>query len=1106
MGYSFTWILNHLSQSYQVASASWAGYAVSASYVPLLAGPNITINYQSNGIAITGSGGSGNPGGPLTSIQFNSASAFSGSANFTFSSGSSTIYLTGSMIVSGGISASYGANTIGFIGTASWAQSASNAFTASFITASNVWGPYGTSSVISASIAVTASFAGAAGSTLSASYADYAAVAGTLTDNIWVRSSGDTSAVINDDSAHTSIADGQSAVAYGDLTYTFGDYASSQGKNTEAIGVYTHAEGVSTYAIGEGSHTEGYNTRTGIEGQPYYPEETYITSSNFKTYTQFSASLVPSASATLRSDQAPLVSIDDPNSSMYGLTFQFLYDSGSVSGSNNRYESGSVAIYDSVTRNLLAHENLSKFYDTSSMDGALPRAITVFQYGPVAPQQAWHEKHTDTIKVAFSHFGQGFTAYIGMISCSYDGITLSSLYIHNTASYHPVSRLANGLGGSHVGSGNNVVNNWTGSIASETRWTGSAPSVQFNGSVVRSYPPMPGTFYYGGFYNITYNPYNNKTYAIGDWIQNSPYSGPSGIYIFNSDFQLEYTGSIGTSATTGIGSGGTLSYQIHGGTVPAFTGLPATTTDIGFRSTISGSSVKGAKPAVDKNGNVWFTTNTTTAGNPVHLFALKANGSVSSSNANLFAYVINHQSMGISASALSPPYYYPGDGTTNSERIFVCVNYPYGSGSINTSYTKWLGYDLTGLLKDNPWGNAATPTISVQRITKGNFGLYWWNKEKVFVIKPSGINTISILSKDGIVQATTTANRPGSLFEAGALFNVYEVPQNRTLVVEGFYSPTSETPTGSLFWIDKLITSASVGQYSHAEGIGSAAGGIGSHAEGYYAVATGSYSHAEGVNTRAIASGSHSEGLFTTASGDYSHTEGSGSVASGIGSHAEGKDTIARGQYSHAEGSSSIAFGTGSHAGGLFTVASGSFQTTVGTYNLLNNTTDLFVIGDGASTASRHDLLNASTGVVRISGSLIVSNSLAVSGSVSFSGSFAAGNVSLTGSLYGTSSWSVSSSWTQPGGPYTSIQFNDSNTLSGSANYTFNKSINRVQLTGSLFVSGTLVVSSSNTNQTQPAMQVNSEGVLGIGEFSVSPTVVVGAIIYSGSDYYLGFP
>ncbi len=74
-----------------------ASQALTASYVPLLAGPNITINYQSNGIAITGSSaGVGTPGGSNTQIQFNSASVFSGSSNLAFDYTNNNLLLTGS--------------------------------------------------------------------------------------------------------------------------------------------------------------------------------------------------------------------------------------------------------------------------------------------------------------------------------------------------------------------------------------------------------------------------------------------------------------------------------------------------------------------------------------------------------------------------------------------------------------------------------------------------------------------------------------------------------------------------------------------------------------------------------------------------------------------------------------------------------------------------------------------------------------------------------------------------------------------------------------------------------------------------------------------------
>ncbi len=1089
MGYSFTWILNHLSQSYQVASASWAAYAVSASYVPLLAGPNITINYQANGIAITGSAGGpgGTPGGLNTQVQFNSGSEFSGSSNFTFAYTSNNLYLTGTFYVSGGISASYGANTVGFIGTSSWAQSSSwaytssQALTSSFITASGVYGPYGSSSVLSASWTSTASTIAGPSSLppgiydITASWAitsSYALVAETLVDNIWVRSTGDNSAVINDDSAHISIADGQSGVAYGDMTYTFGDYASSQGKNTEAIGIYTHAEGVSTYAIGEGSHTEGYNTRTGVEGEPYYLEFSYITASNFRTSTQWSASIAPTAYRQIEFNRTPALTIEDPNSSMYGLTFLFLFESGSVSGSNLRYESSSVAIYNSITKELLAHNDLSSFQSDPYMDGHLPRSVAVFSQNVPYVMEAWHERHTDTVKVLYAYYGNGFSPFIGMVSCSYDGGSLSSLYIHNTASYH-----------GSISTANNINNNWTGSIATDTRWTGSAPSVQFNGSVQRTYYPAPGNNTYGRFFNATYNPYNNKTYALGTF----DYLGanPSGIYIFNSDFQLEYTGSVGATGNTGIGPGGTLSYMIHGGTGYQ----SAAVTDIGLRSVLSGSTFAFQKPAIDKNGKIWYAMLTTTAGSPVHLFALKSTGAVSSSNANLFAHTIDHQNMGISASGASGPYYYPGDGTANSERIFVYVNYPYGSGSQGANYKKWLGYDINGVLRDNPWGNASTPAP----VNNGyDVGLYWWSKEKVFLIRNS--NTIYILNKDGSILGSTVASRPGSLnFSDAPYMFIQEVSENRTLVVEGLFdinaSGIDNNQTSSIFWIDKLITSASVGQYSHAEGVGSAAGGLGSHAEGYYTIATGSYAHAEGVNTRALSSGSHAEGFATTASANYSHTEG--------------YETITRGLASHAQGSASIAFGTASFAGGLHTIASGSYQTTIGQYNLRNNTSDLFVIGDGTSDANRHDLLNASGSSVRISGSLIVSNSLqlvgngSITGSLRVSGSLTAiGSMTVSGSFIDTGSFNFIGNGNISGSLIVSNSLNvignqnisGSLTVSGSSNY-----IGNINYTGSLIVSNSLTVIGTNT--TTGSVYITGSSTL------VGNSTITGSILMTGSGY-----
>lgn len=56
-------------------------------------------------------------------------------------------------------------------------------------------------------------------------------------------------------------------------------------------------------------------------------------------------------------------------------------------------------------------------------------------------------------------------------------------------------------------------------------------------------------------------------------------------------------------------------------------------------------------------------------------------------------------------------------------------------------------------------------------------------------------------------------------------------------------------------------------------------------------------------------------------------------------------------------------------------------------------------------------------------------------------------------------------------------------------------------LTGSLFITGSLQVSIGSN--TQPAMQVDSEGVFVLGKFNTTPSATEGAIIMSGSDFYI---
>ena len=172
------------------------------------------------------------------------------------------------------------------------------------------------------------------------------------------------------------------------------------------------------------------------------------------------------------------------------------------------------------------------------------------------------------------------------------------------------------------------------------------------------------------------------------------------------------------------------------------------------------------------------------------------------------------------------------------------------------------------------------------------------------------------------------------------------------------------------------ISTTAIGNHSHAEGSGSIASGGASHAEGQLTLANGIYAHAEGYLTTASAYASHAEGQNTTAGSGGSHAEGFYTSTGGDYSHTEGYQTQTTGAYSHAQGSGSITWGIYSFAAGNRTIASGSVDVTqaaFGRFNKRNNTTSLFVVGNGTgdSDALRGDIFRAeSTGQLVLSGGI----------------------------------------------------------------------------------------------------------------------------------------
>lgn len=123
-------------------------------------------------------------------------------------------------------------------------------------------------------------------------------------------------------------------------------------------------------------------------------------------------------------------------------------------------------------------------------------------------------------------------------------------------------------------------------------------------------------------------------------------------------------------------------------------------------------------------------------------------------------------------------------------------------------------------------------------------------------------------------------------------------------------------------------------------------------------VAVGDYSHAEGIGTIAFKHYSHAEGYHTKTLGYSSHAEGNETIASGGHSHAEGSGTTASATCAHAEGSDTIASAMMTHAGGYCTIAASYCQTAIGRYNIEDSSDKYaFIIGNGNVIDGRSNAL-----------------------------------------------------------------------------------------------------------------------------------------------------
>ena len=165
------------------------------------------------------------------------------------------------------------------------------------------------------------------------------------------------------------------------------------------------------------------------------------------------------------------------------------------------------------------------------------------------------------------------------------------------------------------------------------------------------------------------------------------------------------------------------------------------------------------------------------------------------------------------------------------------------------------------------------------------------------------------------------------------------------------------------------------------------------------------------------------------------------------------------------------------------------------------------IFGFNETTADARYVKLSSTTTQNITSSLRISGSTTFSGSILWSGSSTSPStanvvVLSNGQLYVTGAYGSGGGAT-PGGADTTVQFNDGgSTLSGSGNFTFNKTTNTVRLSGSLITTGSTILSSSlrviGTETISGSLIVSSSSQI------IGTETITGSLIVSNSSNVIG--
>ena len=346
------------------------------------------------------------------------------------------------------------------------------------------------------------------------------------------------------------------------------------------------------------------------------------------------------------------------------------------------------------------------------------------------------------------------------------------------------------------------------------------------------------------------------------------------------------------------------------------------------------------------------------------------------------------------------------NGLTRSVQPVISSRFTNYYNSVTNIY-KWEMSDL-GIGTSYSWNYGRfTPSPAIRVGHNTDLSFYTGSSDNIYVPGFSTIissnNNLSGLERNEAVAYSNGINHV--LAVTGSLLS----RDNTTLGTKATdltYIRGAATISGSLMISGSLTTSGSVnmGQLNTIGNFGNLIVGDGNVATGSAGVVFGNGSSANGMFAVSMGSSLESDGQSSLAQGagnkaleNYTHAEGQMTTATGLGAHSEGSVTLASGDFAHSEGRLTTASADYSNAKGVGTIAAGVGQLAIGKYNIANNTTSLFVIGNGVDGSNRKDIVNVTTSSVNISGSLTVSSSAAVDVNV-------IGKMNVTGSLEVSSS------------------------------------------------------------------------------------------------------